>query len=100
MDAIEAAARAMYRYHNLREATNDAWRLYESEARAAIAAYLEATGVERDAERYRWLRQQDEGGRYWIASGSRGPWGECGHSCVYEEVADDCIDSARGDEHG
>lgn len=42
MDAIEAAARAMYRYHNLREASNDAWRLYENEASAAIAAYRDA----------------------------------------------------------
>ncbi len=60
--SIEAAARAMYRYHNLREASNDAWRLYESEARAAIAAYRDAEiadlrakleAAERDAERLR-----------------------------------------------
>ena len=46
--SIEAAARAMYRYHNLREASNDAWRLYESEARAAIAAYRDAEAKQSD----------------------------------------------------
>jgi len=91
MDAIEAAAMAA-----AEKAFSDAFHDMNvgdgQPLKAAIAAYLEATGVERDAERYReWKRAFREG--------------ECGLWNALCEANSDAehdaaIDSARGGEHG
>jgi hypothetical protein len=46
----------------------------------------------RDAERYRWLREQDDSGPLFVMYGSNGTWGECGHSDIYGELLDESID--------
>lgn len=78
--SIEAAARAMYRYHNLREVSNDAWRLYESEARTAIAAYRDAEIERLTAENDKLLGVLEQHGfrRCDIAACNCGSWHHIG----------------------
>ena len=56
--AIEAAINAAYSYHS----TNGFNGTTRGMVRAAISAFLAASGVGRDAERYRWLRMN----RLWL----------------------------------
>jgi hypothetical protein len=82
-------------------------RLYGSDEEAAWAGYKAAmdkcaappaqtalTDDARDAARYRWLREQDSHDEYFVASGSNGTWGECGHYGVSGEHLDGVIDAA------
>ena len=98
IDAIEAAAMAA-----AEKAFSDAFHDMNvgdgQPLKAAIAAYLEATGVERDAERWRWgvknarwVRHEHEA--YIAVPVSR----DADLSCVAMRNA--AIDSARGGEHG
>ena len=70
----------MYRYHNLREASNDAWRLYESEARTAIAAYRDAEIERLTAENDKLLGVLEQHGfrRCDIAACNCGSWHHIG----------------------
>ena len=54
----------------------------------------ERTALQRDAERYRWLREKEQGDPLFVACGGVGTWGECGHSSVSEEILDAAIDAA------
>lgn len=64
----------------------------EGEARAALLTEVER--VRKDAERYQWLREQDDHSPVFCMYGSNGPWGECGHSDIYGELLDKSIDDA------
>jgi hypothetical protein len=83
--------------------TDFAWGAWQ--ARAALSSRADrsepATGAvyggkdssdARDAERYRWLREQDDSGPLFVMYGSNGTWGECGHSDIYGELLDESID--------
>lgn len=96
MDAIEAATEAFLRSDQDEFSVHDVV-VYKPAIRAAIAAYLAETGVERDAERYRHFRRQ-----FGLAV-----WGGDGQIAWHEEEIDKIIDSdildakaARGGEHG
>lgn len=52
----------------------------------------ERDALRADAERYRWLREQDDTSPLFCMYGSNGPWGECGHSDIYGELLDKSID--------
>jgi len=52
----------------------------------------ERDALRADAERYRWLREQDDSSPLFCMYGSNGPWGECGHSEIYGELLDTSID--------
>jgi hypothetical protein len=69
----------------------DAW---PNEKRIVYAHLIASADDVRDAKRYRWLREQDSHDEYFVASGSNGTWGECGHYGVSGEQLDDVIDAA------
>lgn len=48
----------------------------------------------RDAERYRWLRDQDDRSDAFCMYGRNGAWGECGHMEIGSELLDEVIDDA------
>jgi len=50
----------------------------------------------KDAERYRWLADQDLDDRIFIVCGTNGTWGECGHSGFggLKDLIDEIIDEA------
>ena len=52
----------------------------------------ERDALKADAERYRWLREQDDTSPLFCMYGSNGPWGECGHSDIYGDLLDTSID--------
>lgn len=54
---------------------------------------LQADAV--DAERYRWLREQDDQSDVFCMYGKVGSWGECGHCEIYGELLDTSVDAAR-----
>jgi hypothetical protein len=54
----------------------------------------EQTRDARDAARYRWLRKQEDDAEVFCVYGKNGPWGECGHSDITEELLDSTIDAA------
>jgi hypothetical protein len=54
----------------------------------------EQVGLALDAQRYRWLREQDDTSPLFCMYGSNGMWGECGHSEIYGELLDTSIDAA------
>lgn len=109
MDAIEAAAiEAACEAAAATETPTQPWERYMPEEkrqcralmRAAIAAYLAATGVERDAERYRKIRKK---------VGADSVMGRFSIPVIHlpsnwrkgsiAEHFDNVIDSARGGEH-
>ncbi len=57
-----------------------------------VAPTPERADAGKDAERYRWLREQDDSGPLFVMYGSNGRWGECGHSDIYGELLDKSID--------
>ena len=57
-----------------------------------LEAQLEAE--KKDAERYRWLREQGDSAEVFCVRGNSGTWGECGHSNVNETHLDETIDAA------
>lgn len=59
---------------------------------ALKAVTAERDALKADAERYRWLREQDDSSPLFCMYGSNGPWGECGHSDIYGELLDKSID--------
>ena len=70
---------------------NDTYYLDQKyDARAALEA--EVDRVVKDAERYQWLRDQDDTSPLFCMYGSNGPWGECGHSDIYGDLLDTSID--------
>lgn len=73
-------------------------RLYEDVKSAVVALVSERDAAERlrkDAERYRWLREQDDSPRYFVVYGSNGLWGECGHREIYGDLLDAAIQESQ-----
>ncbi len=67
-------------------------RMYVQAESALAAPTPERADAGKDAERYRWLREQDDSGPLFVMYGSNGRWGECGHSDIYGELLDKSID--------
>lgn len=62
---------------------------------AAKSLRAQVSALQADAERYRWLREQDDQSDVFCMYGKVGPWGECGHCEIYGELLDTSVDAAR-----
>lgn len=105
--ALEAAAKAIYESIGPLMGNDEPWEnvswhkraQHAKEARAAITAYLEASGEARDADRYRWLREKtaERNPDYyahvprWTVAQEIGGFGQC----YSREALDAAIDAAR-----
>lgn len=90
--AIEAATEAFLRSDQDEFSVHDVV-VYKPAIRAAIAAYLEATGLERDAGRYRFIRGRSPND-YCLNCGYDGL------SLLVGDDLDETVDALRGGEHG
>ena len=64
-------------------------------ARDLIAAQqVEIEQLRKDAERYRWLREQDDSSEVFCMYGRNSNWGACGHCEIYGELLDETVDAA------
>jgi hypothetical protein len=71
----------------------EAWQARQPEIDGLKA---ENERLRKDAERYRWLVDQDLDDRIFIVRGTNGTWGECGHSGFggLKDLIDEVIDEA------